>query len=206
MGFSTVRERCVLILPILAGAVVVSGAAQAPAGRGQQGGAAQPPRPAMTLTTTAFPDGGQIPVKYTQAGEQVSPALTWTNAPPNTVTFLLHMHDPDVARNGTTEDQVHWLVWNIPGTAKGLPEGVPKGAELPDGSRQISASGPVYRGPGAPATGPMHHYTFEVFALDTKLDVQPTADAFETRTNVMKAVQGHVLGKAVYVGLFRRPS
>jgi len=140
---------------------------------GQRGG---PPPAQMTLTTTAFPDGGQIPARYTQAGEQISPALVWTNVPPNTMSFVLHMHDPEVARNRTTEDQVHWLVWNIPGTATGLP-----------------------------ATGPMHHYTFEIFALDTKLDVQPASDAFETRTAVMKALQGHILGKAVYMGLFRRP-
>src|SRR5215204_1439886 len=178
---------------------VASASAQTPA-------PAQPPRPAMTLTTSAWPDGDAIPVKYTQAGEQVSPALNWTNTPPGTVSFFLYMHDPDVARNKTTDDQVHWLVWNIPGTATGLPEGVPQGAELPDGSRQISATGPVYRGPGAPATGPMHHYTFEIYALDTKLDVPAGADAFETRANVMKAMQGHVLGKAVYVGLFRRPA
>jgi phosphatidylethanolamine-binding protein (PEBP) family uncharacterized protein len=86
-----------------------------------------------------------------------------------------------------------------------LPEGVPNGSPRPDGSFQISATGPVYRGPGAPATGPMHHYVFELFALDTKLDVQPTADAFETRANVLKAIQGHILAKAVYGGLFRRP-
>jgi hypothetical protein len=121
------------------------------------------------------------------------------------VSFLLHMHDMEVARNRTTDDQVHWLVWNIPGSATGLPEGVPQGSELKDGSRQISASGPVYRGPGAPATGPLHHYVFEIYALDTKLDMPPAADAFETRTNVMKAIQGHILGKAVYMGLFRRP-
>lgn len=179
---------------------------QGTTGGSQPASGTQAPRPpAMTLTTTAFPDGGQIPLKYTQAGEQVSPALTWTNAPANTVSFVLHMHDLEVARNRTTDDQVHWLVWNIPGTATGLPEGVPTGAERPDGSRQISASGPVYRGPGAPATGPMHHYTFEIFALDTKLDVQPGADAFDTRASVMKAMQGHVIGKAVYMGLFRRP-
>ena len=118
--------------------------------------------PAMVLTTPAFPDGDPIPVKYTQAGEQVSPALNWTNVPPGTQSFVLHMRDPDVARNRGTEDQVHWLVWNIPGTATGLPENVPKGADRPDGSRQISASGPVYRGPGAPASGPLHHYTFEL--------------------------------------------
>ena len=165
-----------------------------------------PPPAAMTLTTDAWPDGGPIPAKYTQAGEQVSPALKWTNTPPGTVSFVLHMLDPDVARNRTTDTQVHWLVWNIPATATGLPEGVPKGEQLPDGSRQVSASGPVYRGPGAPATGPMHHYTFEIYALDTKLDIPPGGDAFETRKKVMDAMQGHILGKAVYVGLFRRPS
>jgi Raf kinase inhibitor-like YbhB/YbcL family protein len=179
------------------------GAAGAAGGRG--GG------PAMTLTTSAWPDGDPIPVKYTQAGEQVSPELKWSNAPAGTQSFVLHMHDPDVAQNRGTEDQVHWLVWNIPGTATGLPENVPLGASLPDGSQQISATGPQYRGPGAPATGPQHHYTFEVFALDAKLEVQrstnaqPGPAAVETRTNVVKAMQGHVLGKAVYVGLFRRP-
>jgi Raf kinase inhibitor-like YbhB/YbcL family protein len=165
---------------------------------------AQPARPAMTLTTPAWPDGDPIPLKYTQAGEQVSPALNWTNVPPGTVSFLLHMLDPDVARNKTTETQVHWLVWNIPGTATGLPENVPKGEKLPDGSMQISASGPVYRGPGAPASGPPHHYTFELYALDTKIDLPASTDAFETRANAMKAIQGHILGKAVYVGLFKR--
>ena len=51
----------------------------------------------------------------------------------------------------------------------------------------------------------MHHYVFELYALDTKLDVQPSADAFETRAKVINAIQGHILGKAVYGGLFRRP-
>ena len=102
------------------------------------------------------------------------------------------MRDPEVSRNRTTDDQVHWLVWNIPATEKGLPEGMPEGAQLPNGIRQISASGNVYRGPGAPATGPMHHYTFEVYALDTKLDVPPAADAWETRRNLFKAMDGHV--------------
>ncbi len=184
-------------------------AAQTP---GAQGGAApqagaQPgpaPQP-MVMTITAFADGTDIPAKYTQAGNQTSPAITWTNVPAGTMSFLLHMHDMEGSRNRTTDDQLHWLVWNIPGTATGLPEGVPAGAQLPNGAYQISASGQVYRGPGAPATGPRHHYTFELFALDTKVDVQPGTDAFETRTNVIKAIQGHILGKAVYMGLFRRP-
>lgn len=186
------------ILTVSALAISVAASAQTPA-------PAAPANPPMTLTISGWPDGDPIPVKFTQAGEQVSPEMKWTNVPKGTVTFLLHMHDPDVARNKTTEDQAHWVVWNIPGTATGLPENVAHGADLPDGSHQISATGPQYRGPGAPATGPQHHYTFEIYALDTKLDVAATADAFETRTNVMKAAQGHILGKAVYVGLFRRP-
>jgi Raf kinase inhibitor-like YbhB/YbcL family protein len=173
-----------------------------------------PPPGAMSMTVAGFSDGGQIPVKYSQAapgvapGEGLSPAITWTNVPAGTQSFVLNMHDMEVARNKTTDDQAHWVVWNIPATATGLPEGVPKGAKLADGSFQISATGQMYRGPGAPANGPRHHYMFELFALDTKLDVQPATGenaAFETRANVMKAMQGHILGKAVYGGLFKRP-
>src|SRR3954464_1753376 len=166
---------------------------------------------AMTLKIPGFPDGGQIPVKFSQAapgaapGEGTSPAMNWTNAPAATQTFFLHMHDLDLARNKTSDDQAHWVLWNIPATATGLPEGVPKGSQLGDGSFQISATGAMYRGPGAAANGPLHHYVFELYALDTKLDVKPSSDAFETRANVMKAIQGHIIGKAVYGGLFRRP-
>ena len=199
--------RLLLVLTIPLAFMSIAGA-QAPAGGGgQRGGGGAP----MTLSTTAFPDGGTIPVKYSQAapgaapGEGTSPALTWSNVPAGTQSFVLHMHDMEVARNKTTDDQVHWVVWNIPATATGLPEGVPKGAQLADGSYQTSATGKVYRGPGAPATGPPHHYVIEVYALDSKLDVHPADDAFETRTNVMKAIQGHVLGKAAYFGLFKRP-
>jgi len=184
----------------------------APAARGQATPAPTTQRTApMILTISAWPDGGPIPVKYTQAGEQISPELKWTNVPAGTQSFVINMLDPDVAVQRGTETQPHWIVWNIPPTSTGLPERMKQGAELPDGSRQISASGPQYRGPGAAANGPMHHYTIEVYALDTKLDVmpssaaQPVAAALETRANVMKAMQGHVLGKAVYVGLFRRP-
>src|SRR5262245_17364510 len=166
--------------------------------------------PGMTLTISGFPDGGIIPVKFSQAapgaapGEGTSPAMTWANAPSGTQSFFLHMHDLDLARNKTTEDQAHWVVCNIPASATGLPEGVPRGSQLADGSYQISVTGPVYRGPGAAANGPLHHYMFELYALDTKLDVKPAGDAFETRINVIRAIQGHILGKAVYGGLFRR--
>jgi Raf kinase inhibitor-like YbhB/YbcL family protein len=179
-------------------------AAQQAGGQGRGG-------PALTLTVTGFPDGGEIPVRFSQAapgaapGEGTSPAVSWINPPAGTQSFVLNMRDLDVARNRTTEDQAHWVVWNIPATATGLPEGVPRGSRLPDGSYQISVTGPVYRGPGAAATGPRHHYVFELYALDTMIDVVPTTDAFETRALVMKAIQGHILGKSVYGGLFRRP-
>jgi Raf kinase inhibitor-like YbhB/YbcL family protein len=176
-----------------------------------RGRGAAPAAPAMTLTVAGFADGADIPVKFTQAapgaapGEGTSPAISWANAPAGTQSFVLNMRDMDVARNKTTDDQAHWVVWNLPATATGLPEGVPKGAKLANGAYQISATGQVYRGPGAPATGPRHHYMLELYALDTRIEVEPAADAFDTRANVFKAMQGHVLAKAVYGGLFKRP-
>ena len=188
---------------------LVTLAAQPPAARG--GGARGPAAPAMTLTVSGFADGADVPVKFTQAapgaapGEGTSPAISWTNAPAGTQCFVLNMHDEDVARNKTSDDQAHWVVWPIPASAAGLTEGQPKGAKLPNGAYQISATGLVYRGPGAGANGPKHHYMFELYALDTVISVEPTSDAFETRANVFKAMQGHILAKAVYGGLFRRP-
>src|SRR3954466_3106975 len=195
---------CVSTIALLA---AMPAAAQPPAGQR----AAAPAAPAMTLTVAGFPDGADIPVKFSQAapgvatGEGLSPAISWTNPPAGTQLFVLNMRDLDVARNKTTDDQAHWIVWNIPASATGLPEGVPKGAKLANGASQISATGQVYRGPGAPATGPRHHYMFELYALDSSIEVEPTADAFDTRANVFKAMQGHVLAKAVYGGLFKRP-
>lgn len=173
--------------------------------------ATTPTDPPMRLTSPAFPDGGLIPIKFTQAapgaapGGGTSPELSWTNVPPGTQSFVLHMHDVDVSRNNSTDDQLHWLVWNIPPTLRGLPEGVPGGAQLADGSYQMNVFTPAYRGPGAAASGPLHHYVFEIYALDTKLDVKPSAEGLETRRNVLKAIDGHVVGKAGYVGLFKRP-
>lgn len=165
-------------------------------------------QPPIRLTTDAFPDGTVIPLKYTQAsptGTAVSPALTWTNVPPGTQSFVLWMHDVDLALNKTSEDNLHWLVWNIPGQNTSLPENVPVGSQLQDGSYQVSYAGPNYRGPGAPASGPLHHYVFELFALDIKMDIKPGSTALETKTNIFKMMQGHIIGKAAYAGIFHRP-
>ena len=103
------------------------------------------------------------------------------------------------------DDLLHWLVWRIPGTARELAEGIPQGSQLPDGTRQISGTGPYYRGPAAPATGPAHHYVFELYALDATIDVPAVgASPAETRAAVVAAMATHVRGKAVAVGLFKR--
>lgn len=191
------------------GATLVALGAQLPA-RGQATPANAGTRP-MVLSSSAFPDGGQIPIRYTAAyatptNDRVSPQLNWMNAPANTVSFVLHMHDIDAAINHTTEDSLHWLMWNIPGSATGLPEGVPQG-QLNEGSYQVSSKtqyderGYGYRAPA----GEQHHYVFELFALDTKLDVMPSQDAFDVRRNVMKLIQGHILAKAVYMGFGHFP-
>jgi Raf kinase inhibitor-like YbhB/YbcL family protein len=174
----------------------------ADAQRGSGGGRAV----TMTLTTTAFNDGGVIPNKFTQAGDQVSPALAWTGAPDSAKSYVLIMHDIDVASGPAGEDVLHWLAWNIPGNATSLPEGMPQGGDQPNGMRQISVSGPMYRGPGAPPTGPLHHYVFELYALDVTIDVPAVGQTPQaTRAAVMAAMQGHIRGKGVLVGLFKRP-
>lgn len=193
------RKRQILtICAILVISITVTSRAKA-----QAPPAAAPAVPGLTLSSPAFEDGSIIPAKFTQsATEFVSPALQWTNVPPNTVSFVLLVHDPDAALEKKTTDVLHWLAFNIPGTATGLPEAVPVTATLPDGTIQAkNRRGAIgYLGPGAPAVGPYHHYTFELFALDTKLSLG--ADA--TRPDVLTAIDGHILGKGVLVGRFHR--
>jgi Raf kinase inhibitor-like YbhB/YbcL family protein len=161
-----------------------------------------PPPPGLTLTSSAFEDGGVIPNKYTQAGEQISPKLTWTNVPNGTQSFAIIFHDPDVALQKGTGDVLHWMIFNIPGTARELAEGAGANPKPEDGS--VNAKNlrgqPGYMGPGAGAQGPYHHYTFEMFALDSKLELDGNA----SRADVMKAMEGHIVGKAILFGRFHR--
>jgi Raf kinase inhibitor-like YbhB/YbcL family protein len=199
---------------------------QPPAGQ-RAGGAApqatpapgQPPQPGrggrggrgaiqiMTLTAPWAP-GAEIPLKYTQAGGEVSPALSWDNPPDTTVSFALIVHDVSAPVNPGTDDVLHWMVWNIPAASRGLPEGVPQGPQLSDGTRQISVTGPNYRGPGALASGPPHVYVFELYALDSMIEVPalgaPGASVPQIRAAVMAAMATHVRGKAVTAGVFKR--
>jgi Raf kinase inhibitor-like YbhB/YbcL family protein len=156
----------------------------------------------MTLSSTAFTDGGVIPDKYTQASDTtpVSPALNWENAPAGTQSFALIMHDPDTAPNKGSADVLHWMAFNIPAAARALPENVPTLAELPDGTIQPNnlRGNPGFMGPGARTV--YHHYTFELYALDTKLNLTAAA----TRPEILEAMNGHILGKAVILGRFHR--
>jgi Raf kinase inhibitor-like YbhB/YbcL family protein len=192
---------------------------------GQQRGAQQPAVPAnpaqpgqrggggrgrgnvqvMTLSSQAWRDGGEIPAAYTQAGEDMSPPLQWSGAPEGVASYVLIVHDADAAIGNGTDDLLHWLVWNIPAAVTSFHEHAPATPQLPDGTRQISATSPGYRGPGAPASGPAHHYVFELFALDTMLEVPAVGAAPPaTRAAVVAAMAGHIRGKASYVGLFKR--
>jgi Raf kinase inhibitor-like YbhB/YbcL family protein len=161
----------------------------------------------MTLTSSAFADGARIPEKYAQPGHELSPPLSWTGAPDSTVSFVLIVHDLDAAIGNGTDDMLHWMVWNIPGAATSLAEGIPALPQLPDGTRQVSATGPYYRAPAAPASGPPHHYAFELYALDIALDVGAVVAAPPAaRASVIAAMASHIRGKATLVGLYRRGS
>lgn len=199
-------SRVIVALLVLSQAAFAQrGADSTGRGGGRGGGRGRGAIASISLTSSAFQNGGTIPVKHSQAGEELSPALSWTGAPDSTTSFVLIVHDPNTPIAGGIDDMLHWLVWNIPGSARSLAEGIAHGPQKPDGMRQISASGPYYRGPAAPATGPVHNYLFELFALDTVLTVPAVGAAPPaTRAAVLTAMAGHVRGKGVLAGTFRR--
>ena len=155
-----------------------------------------PARPGLTLTTTAFQDGGIVPEKYTQSGPNfVSPPLEWTNVPPNTQTFALIVHDLDVARQKSTADVLHWIIFNIPADTTSLPAGAgkPEGGGAPQGSIQSMTDfgQPGYGGPCPPPGHKPHRYIFTVYALKTdQIPLQKEASGamagFYLNQNVLK--------------------
>lgn len=167
--------------------------AQGGGGRGGRGGFNIPP---LMMESDAFPDGGIVPQKYAGRGG-VQPGFKFLNAPATTVSYAIVMHDVDVALQGNPGDVLHWIAWNIPASANGIPEG-----SLPAGSVQGNnlMNQPAYFGPGAPAGPRYHHYVFELYALNATLDLPATA----TRDDLVKAMQGKVVAKSAYVGRFRQ--
>src|SRR4051812_2373332 len=100
-------------------------ATPAPAGQRGGGGRGRGAIQAMTLTSSAWPDGGAIPAKYTQAGDDVSPPLSWTGAPEGVVSYVLIVHDTDAPIGSGTDDLLHWMLWNMPATVTSLSEHMP---------------------------------------------------------------------------------
>ena len=165
---------------------------------------ADAPTPAtLQMTSPSFTDGGPAPEKHTcLAANPVSPGFTWVDAPKATVSFTLIFHDPDVHPNKGIDDSFHWAVWNIPGSAKGIAEGLPKQTPLADGSQQTkNSAGVIGYAAMCGRPGKKQHYLFELYALDTKLTVPPEA----SRNDLLKAMDGHILGKNIYIGRFSKP-
>ena len=159
-------------------------------GRGGRGGGGFA---MLTVTSTSFADGAEIPAKYT-GGQGVSPQLSWSGAPAGAASFVLIMHDVDVAvpAGSLNNDITHWVVWNIPASTTSIPEGGP----VPSSAHQTSMRGPQYMGPAPPPGHPYHHYIFQVYALNATLDVPAGA----TRADVEKAMDGKILARGAYVG------
>ena len=157
---------------------------------------AQPRLVPLTIESDAFEDGGIVPFKYAARGGNVQPGFRFSNAPDNAVSYAIIFHDLDVAIQGNTTDVLHWIAWNIPAFAGGIPEG-----SLPPGSVQGKniRGDNAFMGPGAPPGPRYHHYVFEFYALSQNLDLPDTA----SRDELLAAMQGKIVAKAAYVGRFR---
>ena len=135
-----------------------------------------------------------------QGAPMISPAMMWTNTPKAAVSFTLIMHDLDGNPMKGILDVTHWTVYNIPATATALPEGIavdaPAAGEGMQGKNVRGVNG--YQAPCPPKGGPAHHYVFELYALDAKLDLPAGA----ARADLLKAMDGHIVGKSSYVGMF----
>jgi Raf kinase inhibitor-like YbhB/YbcL family protein len=184
---TSMRISCLLVLASF------TGLAQGQSAPAAKGGHALP----FTLTSSAFAAGAMIPDQYTCSGQDISPALQWSNAPTKTTSFALIMDDPDAPAG----DWVHWVMWDVPASKHALAENVAKSEQLDDGSHQgrSSFNRVGYSGP-CPPPGPTHRYFLRLYALDSKLTVASGAD----RAALESAMKGHVLATAEFMGTFHR--
>ncbi len=157
--------------------------------------------PVMKITSSAFQDGGKIPLKYVMpgaGGQNVSLPLSWSGAPQGTQSFALSIVDPHpIARNW-----VHWLVINLPPGATGLEEGA-SGKKMPPGAAELKNSfGALgYGGPQPPRGSGDHPYVVTVYALSApKLELGANTDL----ARFQAALEGKVLEKATITGYFGR--
>ena len=150
----------------------------------------------MKLTSSAFKDGGMIPLKHTCDGQDVSPALEWSSVPEGTQSIAVICDDPD-APGGTF---VHWVLYNLPAETQGLSQGASAGGTLPAGARHgINDFGETgYNGPSPPFG--IHRYFFRVYALDTPVNLRPGAG----KADLLQAMKGHLVAEGQLMGKYKR--
>ena len=137
------------------------------------------------------------PKKFTCDGPDVSPKLSWNDPPAKTESFALIMDDPD-APAGTW---VHWVLYDVPADARGLPERVPKQEQLASGARQgRNDFGKIGYGGPCPPPGKPHRYFFKLYALDTKLNLKPGV----TKSDLERTMKSHILTQAELIGRYGR--
>ncbi|MDD5019300.1 MAG: YbhB/YbcL family Raf kinase inhibitor-like protein [Candidatus Omnitrophica bacterium] len=152
---------------------------------------------AFELTSPAFSDTSKIPAEFTCEGKDASPRLQWRDVPADTKSFALISDDPDAP----AKTWVHWVIYNIPGESRELPQGFPHDEALPDGVRQgVNDGGEIGYGGPCPPPGKPHRYYFKLYALDSTLEIEGTA----TKDKLLAATKGHVLGEAVLMGTYQR--
>jgi len=160
---------------------------------------------AIQITSSAFAQGHVIPKKHTGEGVDVSPPLAWTGLPERTKELALICDDPDAP---TDEPWVHWVIYKIPATAKGLPEGVARKSrpKEPAGVLQGKNSWPEggdnigYRGPMPPLGHGVHHYHFKLYALDAPIEAEAGLD----KKALLEKIKGHVLAESELMGTYER--
>lgn len=175
-------------------ALLVFAAACQPHEPRESAGAAPPQAPAagMSITSSAFADGGNIPAQYTCDGGNVNPPLELKNAPQTAHSLALEVVDPD-APGGTF---THWVVWDMPATTAAIDES----AKPVPGVMGTNGFGQVAYGGPCPPSGPPHHYLFNVYALDRTLSLPAQAK----REEFEQAIAGHVVAQARLTGLYQR--
>jgi Raf kinase inhibitor-like YbhB/YbcL family protein len=149
----------------------------------------------LLIESKAFEDGGIVPLKYSFYGANTLPDFKISNLPETTQSVAIILHDLDVAPAYNPDDNLHWLAWNIPAT---VPVMQIEEGKLPEGAVN-GRNGRPYMGMGAPNGPRYHHYVFEFYALNAKLDLPATGG----RAELLEAMKGKVVAKAAYVGRFR---
>ena len=153
----------------------------------------------MQLTSTAFQHEAAIPVQFTCDGDNISPELTWSDAPRETKSFALIMHDPDAPKPGGF---THWIMYDIPASVAALKPNMPKDERIPgtgvQGENDFGVIG--YMGPCPPSGA--HRYNLRLYALDVELGLMPGA----SHKKLLRAMQDHILEEAELMGKYARKS